>query len=178
MVYVVCLLLLFFVVVVVVVGGFCLVGWFFVCFWFVLFCFVFVFCFVCCCCWFLASNHPSRTWISGSFESVRWNACVHRLDLGLYSYPKEFLGNGVRTHVDSKLNVSSTEKKFSPEEDWTRDAASGRTASPTHYQRAIPAPWRYCWPRLWITGTDRQWLGMHVSTCTMLSKAFSNTTLV
>ena len=33
--------------------------------------------------------------MSGSFESVRWNACVQRLDLGLYSHPKEFLGNGV-----------------------------------------------------------------------------------
>ena len=30
-------------------------------------------------------------------------------------------------------------KKFSPEEDRTQDAASSRTASPTHYQRAIPA---------------------------------------
>ena len=30
--------------------------------------------------------------MSESFESVRWNACVHRLDLGLYSHPKEFGG--------------------------------------------------------------------------------------
>ena len=29
---------------------------------------------------------------------------------------------------------------FSPEEDRTHDAASSRTASPTHDQRAIPAP--------------------------------------
>ena len=28
--------------------------------------------------------------MSRSFESVRWNACVHRLDFGLYSHPKEF----------------------------------------------------------------------------------------
>ena len=35
-------------------------------------------------------------------KSVQWNACVHRLDLGIYSHPKEFLGNGVRTHVNSK----------------------------------------------------------------------------
>ena len=27
----------------------------------------------------------------GSFESVRWNACVHRLNLGLFCHPKEFL---------------------------------------------------------------------------------------
>ena len=38
----------------------------------------------------------------GLLESVRWNACVHRLDLGLYPHPKEFWGNGVRTHVNSR----------------------------------------------------------------------------
>ena len=43
----------------------------------------------------------------GSFESVRWNACVHRLDLGLYSHPKEFWGNGARNHVDSKGQIPS-----------------------------------------------------------------------
>ena len=30
-------------------------------------------------CVFVAGSHPSRTWTSGSFESVRWNACAHRL---------------------------------------------------------------------------------------------------
>ena len=43
-------------------------------------------------CIFVAGIHSSRTVRSGSFESVRWNACVHRLDLGLYSHPKEFWG--------------------------------------------------------------------------------------
>ena len=43
----------------------------------------------------------------GSFESVRWNPCVHRLDPGLFSHPKEFGGNGVRTHVNSKRKISS-----------------------------------------------------------------------
>ena len=38
---------------------------------------------------FVASIHPSRTWMLGSFESLRWNTCVHRLDLGLHSHPKE-----------------------------------------------------------------------------------------
>ena len=40
---------------------------------------------------------------------------MHRLDLGLYSHPKEFLGNGIRTHVNSEgllvgwlLNVPAT----------------------------------------------------------------------
>ena len=48
--------------------------------------------------------------MSESFESVRCNARVHRLDLGLYSHPKEFLGNGVRTHVNSKGKILSTGK--------------------------------------------------------------------
>ena len=43
--------------------------------------------------------------MSGSFESMQWNACVHRLELGLISHLKEFLGNGVRTHVNSKGEI-------------------------------------------------------------------------
>ena len=35
--------------------------------------------------------------------------------------------------------LTPREKSPLPEEDRTRDAASSRTASPTHYQRAIPA---------------------------------------
>ena len=48
--------------------------------------------------------------MSGSFESMRWIACVHKLDLGLHSHPKEFLGNGVRTHVNVKGKIPSTTK--------------------------------------------------------------------
>ena len=44
--------------------------------------------------------------MSGSFESVRWNASVHRLDRS-YSHPNEFLGNGVRTHLNSKGKIPS-----------------------------------------------------------------------
>ena len=57
---------------------------------------------------FAADIHPSRTRMSGSFKSVRWNKCVHRLDLGLYSNPKEFWGNGARNHVSSKGKIPST----------------------------------------------------------------------
>ena len=49
------------------------------------------------------------------FEPGRWNAFVHRLDLGLYSHPTEFWGNGVRTHVNSKGKIPSTGKKKSPQ---------------------------------------------------------------
>ena len=78
--------------------------------------------------------------MSGYFESVRWNACVHRLDLGLYSHPKELWGNGARTHVNSKGNTPLPEK-FSSEEDQTHDAASSKTGSPTHYQRHFRLPY-------------------------------------
>ena len=61
---------------------------------------------------FVASIQPSRSWISGSFECLRWNACVHTLDLGLHSHPKEFWGNGVRTHVNSKGKIPHTEKNL------------------------------------------------------------------
>ena len=92
-------------------------------------------------CVFVASIYPSRTWMSGSFEPKRWNACVHRQDLGLYSHLKEFWGNGVRAHVNSKRK-SPTPEQFSSdsEEDRTCNAASQRTVSPTHYQQAIPFP--------------------------------------
>ena len=57
--------------------------------------------------------------MAGSLESVRWNACDHTLNLGLYSHPKEFWGNGVRNHVNSKGKIAST---GGSEEVQTRDA--------------------------------------------------------
>ena len=48
--------------------------------------------------------------MSGTFESMRWNASVHRLDLSLYSHQKEFWGNGVSTHVNSKGKIPSPGK--------------------------------------------------------------------
>ena len=50
----------------------------------------------------VANIHLSRTWMPGSFESMQWNACLYRLDLALYSHLKEFWGNRVRHHVNSK----------------------------------------------------------------------------
>ena len=63
---------------------------------------------------FFASNSTvSRAWMSGSFEYMQWNACVHTLDLILYS-PKEFLGNRVRTDVKSKGKNSLYGNNFPP----------------------------------------------------------------
>ena len=93
---------------------------------------------------FLAGIHPSITWMSGSFKSMRWNACVYRLHLSLYFHPKEFLG------MESEPMLSATEKSPLPEsqrrvkparlhqagqpaQHTTHWAPSRRTASPTHY---------------------------------------------
>ena len=43
-------------------------------------------------CVFVAGIHPSRTWMSGSLESVQWNACEHRLDLGFLLSSESVLG--------------------------------------------------------------------------------------
>ena len=95
-------------------------------------------------CVLVASIDPSGTWMSRSFESVWWNACVHRLDLGLYSHPKEFLGDGVRTvrgwsqnHVNSEGKTPST---VGSEEGGTCRAATCRTVSPTHCQLSYSGP--------------------------------------
>ena len=45
--------------------------------------------------------------MSGSFESMQWNACVRRPKL--YSHPREFLGNGVGNHVNSEGKIPSTD---------------------------------------------------------------------
>ena len=70
--------------------------------------------------------------MSGFFESVRWDASLHRLDLSLYSLPKEFFGG-----MESEPMLTPREKIPSTrvsEEGRTSDAASHRTASPTHYR--------------------------------------------
>ena len=71
---------------------------------------------------------PAFTHLRDMNVRIFWN-------LGLYSHPKELLGNGVGAHIDSNGKIPSTSKKFSSDEDRTHDAASSRTASPTHYQR-------------------------------------------
>ena len=48
--------------------------------------------------------------MSAYFVSVRWNVCVHRLDLGLNSHLKEFWG------MESELISSPREKSHLPEE--------------------------------------------------------------
>ena len=44
-------------------------------------------------CGFVAGIHPSTKWTSGSTEIMRFNACVRKLDLGLYSHAKELGGS-------------------------------------------------------------------------------------
>ena len=62
---------------------------------------------------------------------------MHRLDFGLYPHPKEFWGNGVRTHVDYKGKIPSTRGS---EKCRTHDTASRRTASTMHYKLSYSSP--------------------------------------
>ena len=58
---------------------------------------------------------------------------MYRLDLGLYSHPKEFGGMQSEPMSIPREKSPLTGKKISPEEDRTHDVAWRRTASPTHY---------------------------------------------
>ena len=80
-------------------------------------------------CVFVAGIHLSRTWMSGSFESMRWNACVHRLLLF-----ERVLGEWSQNPYQLQRKNPPPPQTWSSEEDWTQDSASCRTASPTHCQ--------------------------------------------
>ena len=80
---------------------------------------------------------PAFTHLGQDFSNPCDRMQVCRLDLGLHTYPKEFWGNGVRTHVNSKGKIAST---GGSDEDQIRTAASCRTASPTHYQLSYSGP--------------------------------------
>ena len=91
-------------------------------------------------CVFVAGIHQSRTWMSGSFVSVQWNACVHRLDHGLYSHPKEFWGYGVRAHVNSKGKIPSTEKNLPGGRSNPRRCIK-QDSEPSTLPRSYSGPW-------------------------------------
>ena len=82
----------------------------------------------------VAGIHPSRSWMSGSFESVRWNACVQTRPPLLPS-SERVLEEWVKTHVNSTTGAS--------EEGQTCDVASHREASPTHYRLSYSSPWSW-----------------------------------
>ena len=85
-------------------------------------------------CVFVAGIHSYRTSLSGSLESVRWNARVHRLDLGLYSHPKGFGGMESETMLtpgEKKSPLREAQRRFEP-------FASRRTASPRHSRLSYP----------------------------------------
>ena len=64
--------------------------------------------------------------MSGSLESLRPNVCVHRLEIGLYSHPKEFKG------MESEPMLTPREKSFLPE-------AQRRVEPGTLHQAGQPA---------------------------------------
>ena len=65
--------------------------------------------------------------MSGSFVSVLWRACKHRLDLGLYCHPKEFRGMETEPMLTPREKSPLPEKNIPPEEDRTHYAAPSNT---------------------------------------------------
>ena len=59
---------------------------------------------------FVASIHPSRTWMSGSVEPMWWNACVRRLDVSLYTHPKELYGLESQPMLTPRKKIPSTRR--------------------------------------------------------------------
>ena len=72
-----------------------------------------------------------------------WSPCdgMHMCtdQTSLYTLARKSLGEWNQNML-TPTEKSLAQEKFSSEEDRTHDAASSRTASPTRYQRAIPAP--------------------------------------
>ena len=96
---------------------------------------------VCAGCVFVAGIHPSRTWTSGSLESVRWNACVHRLDLGLYSslctnavHRKDSKDPDVRV-LDGRIPATKN-TKHAPSTKMECDYLNGWIKKPSHTQKS------------------------------------------
>ena len=93
-------------------------------------------------CVFVAGIHPSRTWTSGSFESVRWNACVHRLTRPRFILSSERVLGGMEFEPMLTPREKSPLRKMSPEEDRTRDAVN---SEPKHYQLSYSGPPKEVW---------------------------------
>ena len=97
--------------------------------------------------------------MSGSIESVRWNACVYRLDHGLYSHPKEFFwGMESETMLTPRENPlyrlfglvvkASASRAEDPvfEFRWRRDISGSRHTSDLNIGTPVatlPGVWRY-----------------------------------
>ena len=85
----------------------------------------------------VAGIHLSRTWMSGSFESMRWNAWVHRLDP---VYTERVLG-------EWNQNLCQHQGKYA----LYRRLRGGwkprhcRTASPTHCRSSYSGPYQPEW---------------------------------
>ena len=86
---------------------------------------------------FVTSINLLTSWMSGSSESVM--ECMYGQTGPCFILSSQrVLENGVQTHVNSKGNIPSARRS---EEGRTCDAASRRTANPTHYPLSYSDPW-------------------------------------
>ena len=85
-------------------------------------------------CAVVARIYPSRTWMSGSSQSMWGHARVHRLDLGLYSHTKE------ETESEPMLTPWKIPSTRGSEEGLVYNLTLHRTASPTHHRLSSSGP--------------------------------------
>ena len=98
---------------------------------------------------------------------------MHRLDLGLYSHPKECFG-GMEFEPMLTPREKSPLPKMSPEEDRTRDAVD---SEPKHYQLSYSGPHSMPMkPRNQVNDKDRTYFlflsGLSVAVTVMVVMAF------
>ena len=90
---------------------------------------------------FVAGIHPSRTWTSGSFESMWWNACVHRLD-PVYTLIRRSFGG---------MEFETPREKSPLPESVPRGGSNPRHRG----QRAHALPTELFRPQMWEVKTER-----------------------
>ena len=84
---------------------------------------------------FTRLGHERRDLLS-SCDRIR----VCTVYISVYSLTRKSFGGMESEPMLTPRETFPRREKISPDEDRTHDAASSRTASPTHYQRTIPAP--------------------------------------
>ena len=93
------------------------------------------------CGWFMLGVFllPAFTHLGREYQDLlsSCNACVHRLNFGLYSRPKEFSENGSQNYFKFKEKIPST---GGSEKGQTPNTASCKTASPDATNWVIPSP--------------------------------------
>ena len=85
--------------------------------------------------------------MSGSFESVGWNARVHRLDLSLYSHLKEFYG----MESESMLTPRGKNPLREAQKSWLVDCLTSQQHASVSWGRICTGKFTRCHTEIEVT---------------------------